>query len=194
MRRSKFVVDENAVLGGELRGVIVHAEGHAGGFDLFPDTVELAGDVAPVVQRWFAFGGGVAVDSAGRRADDVFEAQRMGVVDPLIELRHEIVQSVVGADATQPCLVHGVAKLRCGFVVVPGGFDLSICHGAQLVQRAVEVLGQLLAHGIELQADGHAEMRCGKAPSAHTGCGCNGAGSLQKSSTRRLIHLTILPG
>ena len=64
---------------------------------------------------------------------------------------------MVGADATQAGLVHGVAKLFGGAVIVAGGFDFGVAGGANRLERAIEVLGKKLADAIELKADGQAE-------------------------------------
>ena len=50
----QFVVDDHATLRDEFRPVVVNAEGHSGGLHLFPDSIELAGNPATVVERQFA--------------------------------------------------------------------------------------------------------------------------------------------
>ena len=112
------------------------------GFQFFTNTIELAGHIAPVVERKLAFRRWIAVHSARRRTDDVFEAQRVAVFNQLIKLRPELHQRVVRTDAAQARLIHGMAKLGRCFVEVAGSFHVLVPSRAELMQRAIEVLRQ----------------------------------------------------
>ena len=66
-------------------------------------------------------------------------------------MRQQLPHRVMCADAPQPGLVHRLPELRRGVVVVAGGFNLGVAVPRHLLQCAVEILGQKLAHAIKLQ-------------------------------------------
>ena len=107
----------------------------------------------------------------------------MARTQSILELASASAQRVMCADAVQTRLIHRMAKFGSGFVVVAGGFDLAIAGSAELMQGALEVLGQQIAHRIELQADGLVERRGGEA-GGRRGSGRGGARGLQKISAR----------
>ena len=65
----------------------------------------------------------------------------------------EIVGGVVGADEIEVGGGHRLFDFGRGVVEVASGFDFAIAECADLFQGAVVLFGQLLAYGIELEAE-----------------------------------------
>jgi hypothetical protein len=60
---------------------------------------------------------------------------------------------MVCAGAAEAGLIHGLAKLRRGAIVVTGSLNFRVTCRLDLAQGAVKVLGQQLTHGVKLQPD-----------------------------------------
>jgi hypothetical protein len=115
---------------------------------------------------------GVWVLVVRRGTNDIAEAEVVAVLDQFVEMRTEVAHAVVGADATQAGLVHGVAKLFGGAVIVAGGFNFGVAESGELVKGAFKVLGKQFANAVELEADGQSKGRGGEVTRADTGDGC----------------------
>ncbi len=159
----EFLKGDDAVLRGELHGVVVVAELHSGFGDFLPEDVELVSVETVVVKRERAnlVGEGVVFETggianAGEGTDDVLGADGVVEIDRLVEGFGEVVVGVVRADAGETGAGHGGFDLLWRLVVEASSFHLSVADGGDLAEGACVVLSEHRADGVELQSDGKA--------------------------------------
>ncbi len=95
----------------------------------------------------------------------------MSVFNPLIELRLQHIERVVGADTAQARGVHRLAKIRGRAVVVTSRLHNGITIRAHLGECPVKILGQQAAHRVKLQAKGLLQRLRGQRVCADTSRG-----------------------
>ena len=89
------------------------------------------------------------------RHRDVPAAQRLVVLDHLVDIGQQLVQRHVGGHALQPDVVQHGADLLGIPAVQAGELHPFIAQVLHLLQGAAEIGGQLVAHRKQLQGDRH---------------------------------------
>src|SRR6185437_5515095 len=118
---------------------------------------------------------------------NVFKAKSVAVVEPLVELRFQCLQVMVRADAAKAGCFHCLAKIRCRAAVVTSRFHHAVPGSVYLRKRAREILGELVAHAVELSPDRRPQP-LGPELRINGGACCRGPNCFQKISTRRAFH------
>src|SRR5215472_17065325 len=92
------------------------------------------------------------------------------------------------AYALQARFLHSVSEVAGSFVEVPGRLDFPVSCRGKLLQCAVKIPGQQIAHRVKLKPDRQTK-RCGHQWFDTCACsGCERAGGLQKAAARRMRH------
>ena len=120
------------------------------------------------------------------------KTESLCIFDELAELAFELGERVVRADALEPGFLEGVAEFSGCLVVIACRFHFFVSGGGKLVEGALKVFRQQIAHGIELQADWQFERGRGKTVDASER-GDGGSGCLEKCTARGRVDFRLAP-